>query len=707
MRVLRSFRRSFAPVFLCAGALLVATANGCGGGGGGPGSPPEEEAGTPDATADGMPVQFDDGSVARESSTTDSAAGDATDSSSGGQDSGGADSGEDDASTASDGAGDSESDALASDAENGSDSTSEAGAEAGGVCNRAGAACVLDGGNGLCASGVCAACTDPTSDTACSAAYGDGGASGYICSAGSCVPGNCRTDADCHGGICGLVTAGFCTGCTTDAQCQSDSSYGAVSICDTASQKCVLSACTTVGAACSNSGDVCCPGANGNACVPGNCCSDTQCSGAKPACNTTTNTCAACDALGASATYVVVDPINGKDVAGKGSGTVGGNVEDGACAFRTITFALGNLGGATDVRVVPTGPVGTATNGEQFPITVPAGVTIEGFGGPVTVNEVATGDGSVTGVAFTLATAGSTLSNLIIDGGMGGIHGVRATTGSTVATNLVNVEVRNFAAAGIRVELSGKLTIGSGTNAHNNGTTTTELCGLHVTGQAQATITGGAVPIQFNQNAQHGILVDGNGSVTITGTPGSGTSGSVVANGNMVDGIEITQVTPTLNVINGLVAAGNAEDGARFYGPSSVQVRNSVFVGNTNNGVNILPFGAGANQNSVATMDLGTAGSAGNNTFQSAANPNAFAGLCLNIQTNQSQTLQAQGNLWEAGNGGVPNCGAAGALTENANKTCSGGKDIGGSGLSATLVATSNGIDVAGCTCTGGVTTCK
>jgi hypothetical protein len=226
-----------------------------------------------------------------------------------------------------------------------------------------------------------------------------------------------------------------------------------------------------------------------------------------------------------------------------------------------------------------------------------------------------------------------------------------------------------------------------------------------VTGQAQAVITGGALPIQFNQNTQNGILVDGAGSVTITGTP-SGTTGSVVANDNMVDGIEIHQTVAVANTITGLVAVGNAEDGARFYGASSIQVRGSVFLGNTNNGVNILPEGAGANENSVAAIDLGTAASAGGNEFQSATSPNAFAGICLNIGTGAMQTLQAQGNIWEAGDGGVLNCGTAGTLTENAGKGCSAGVDIGGSGLSATVTATSNGIDVAACACAGN-TTCK
>jgi parallel beta helix pectate lyase-like protein len=515
------------------------------------------------------------------------------------------------------------------------------------------------------------------------------------------------------------VTAQFCGECTTDAECQSDATYGASTICDTVSKTCVSSTCTTVGSACDNPHDVCCPGGNGNRCISGDCCSDAQCSGSNPVCNTNDNTCAACDGLAAGATFVVVDPVHGRDVAGNGRGTVGGNVEDGACGFKTIAFAVGNLGrgldggptSVTSVHVLPTGAVSAATNDEQFPITVPAGLTIEGVGGPVTVNEAAAGDGLSTGVAFTLAAGGSTLSNLVIDGAMTGVHGIRATTGSTPSTNLINVEVRHFNAAGIRVELSGRLTINSGTNVHDNGlASATEPCGLHVTGQAQAFIVGGTLPIQFNQNAANGILVDGEGSITVSGIPGAGTSGSVVANANLVDGIEIRQTVQAANTIEGLVAAGNGQDGVRLLGGSSVEVRGSVFVGNTGNGVDIEPEGAGANTDLVSDIDLGTAASPGNNVFQSTANPNA-AGICLNIDPGKSQTLQAQGNIWEGPDGGVLDCvtatdaGTVGTLTENTgttSKQCSGGVDIGGSGLSATVSVTSNGISVASCKCTTG-----
>ena len=80
-----------------------------------------------------------------------------------------------------------------------------------------------------------------------------------------------------------------------------------------------------------NTGDFCCI----SSCMPGNCCSNTDCAnnplfGAGYAC--TGNTCSHCDAI-ASNTYYV-DPVNGDDVAATGSGKSGGATV-GACSFKT------------------------------------------------------------------------------------------------------------------------------------------------------------------------------------------------------------------------------------------------------------------------------------------------------------------------------------------------------------------------------------
>jgi hypothetical protein len=451
-------------------------------------------------------------------------------------------------------------------------------------------------------------------------------------------------------------------------------------------------------------------------CVPGNCHTSANCSGGTRAC--VGNTCAACDAPNGA--MVVVDPVNGVDSANRGSGAAGGGTAAGICAFKTIGYAVGHLGGATVVNVLPTGTVSVATNGEAFPIVVPANVTIKGSGGTVTVRDVATNSG---GVAFNLASSGSSLSNLLINGGTTGVHGVVVATGA--ASTIGGVEVTGFAAAGVRAE-GGALTITAGTNIHDNGQGTSgELSGLHVLNDAQVTITGTGAPIQFNNNGQNGILVDGTGAakLTVTGTPSSATAGTVVANNNGIDGVEIAQTgaSPSLVTLTGLVATSNTQDGLRVFGGSNVRVRGSMLLGNAQDGVNVAtsPGAAPAPKpDDVSEIDLGTntTTNAGNNVFQSSSTPNGFAGVCLNITRDLNQTLNAQGNTWieagDAGGASIDCASVAGTLTEATavapSRPCAGGVDIGGTGLSAPTITpgTSNAVSVQKCTC-GATATCQ
>ena len=420
---------------------------------------------------------------------------------------------------------------------------------------------------------------------------------------------------------------------------------------------------------------------------------------------------AATDAAACAApdgTMVVVDPVNGVDSATNGSGVAAGAVTAGSCAFKTITYALAHLKTATIVNVLTTGTVSVATNGETFPISVPANVTVQGSGGAAIISDVS--NDATAGVAFTLSSAGSALSSLIIDGASGAtntaVHGIVATAGAT--STLGDVEVRNFSAAGIRAE-AGTLSITSGTNSHNNGLGgAADLSGLHILGSGHVTVTGGATPIQFSHNGQSGILISGNGTATLTlvGTPGTGTAGSVVANNNTVDGVEINQTgaIPQLIKITGLVAASNTKDGLRVFGGSNVQVRGSVFISNADNGVNVeTANGAGARDNNVSNIDLGTdvTTHAGNNVFQSVSLPNNSAGVCLNIALNRTQALNAEGNTWIASGASVNCASTAALLTEGTGKACAGGVDIGGSGLNpTTITGSSNGVNAQSCTCT-------
>jgi hypothetical protein len=66
----------------------------------------------------------------------------------------------------------------------------------------------------LCVGGQCLACNDPADDKNCTNAYGNG--SPYLCLAGACSPGECRTTADCASlgkpkDLCG--TSNFCGAC--------------------------------------------------------------------------------------------------------------------------------------------------------------------------------------------------------------------------------------------------------------------------------------------------------------------------------------------------------------------------------------------------------------------------------------------------------------------------------------------------------------
>jgi hypothetical protein len=759
-------------VWLAAGvlsSLSLASANGCGGSAATISGPYGDDAG--DATADGAsggssggpgdasnPIDALSEVAASSSSGSDSGrdSSGSSSSSSGGGDSGadsgssssgssgGADSSADSnadssgTSTSSSGGGDSGADSRAdsgadsggsSSSSGGGDSGSDATFEAGPPCAPNGSACALGSISGICIGGACFACTAEGAtgpSPGCSAAYGDTGSSGYLCIAsGSCVPGDCTSDTDCSGGICGLTRAKFCGGCTTDTQCHADAHYGAATICNTTSHTCVSSSCATAGTVCANPADICC-GA-GPACTPGNCCSNAQCSAtvATPACNPATDRCIACDAVGASATAVLVDPLNGIDVATNGSGTAAGQ-PNGACAFRTIGYALTQLGASTTtVNVLPTGPVSVAGNGETFPIDVSeSNIAITGSTGTPLVNDV--GTDSTTGVAFALTGDGASLSNLIIDGAVtsaGGAtptatHGIVVGSGSTLATAISNVVVRNFTRAGIRVGDSGIVSIGPGTNVHDNGSAgTTGASGLYVSGSGMAVVTGNAAgaAIAFNANAENGILVDNGGSVTITG---DGAGGSVQAEQNGIDGLEIRQsiASPPNNTITGFLAVNNVHDGARLYAASAATIRGSIFLGNTDNGIQVLPIttaATAAGNNDISSIDLGTGAGAGENDLQDTAAPNGGAGVCVSLAQGQGQVLAAEGNKWVSSGGAAADvdCSTTAATlsegasgTVNSGRACLGGVDIGGAGLGGSTAM--NGVDVTMCTCAAG-TTCQ
>jgi hypothetical protein len=536
---------------------------------------------------------------------------------------------------------------------------------------------------GLVSAQQCSSCT---SDAECTGSGGYG--AGYLCIAGGCVAANCRSDGDCPTGqICGLNSPNVCAACSTDTQCQNASGYGPAFVCDSSSSRCVSNACTPNNQPCSsNSADFCCAGT----CTSGNCCAPSDCAsfGNNYAC--VNHACTQCPQATNNTFYV--DPVGGSDAAGTGDHTTTG------CAFKSLSRALAVIGSSanpgTSVLVLNTGTLSTLTNGENFPIDVPANVIVSGSGGRPLILVPANTNG------FLLRASHAGLANLTIDGqNQTAAFGVYVSAGSDSTTSVASLDVQNMGRDGIRVANSGVLTIQGGVNSTHNGSSGTPADGLNVGGQAHATIDpSGGDPIHFDQNTAHGIYVNGTGSIQLTGTPGSPGSGTVTTNGNVAAGLWIEQ-TPTLspptNLITGLVAWANLANGVRIVAGSAATMRNSVMLANGSNGLIVSTnVNGGTRNNDTSKIDLGTSAgpSYGGNTFQASlgSNPNSGAGLCLSIDRTAGSVLNAAGNIFA----GPKNC-ASSSATLTKNSRCSGSVDYsvrsGGGG------ATTNSIVVSMC----------
>jgi hypothetical protein len=599
------------------------------------------------------------------------------------------------------GTGTTESGADASDAGTASDA-----ADGATSCGADNTACTNAGTNGLCETNVCSSCVDTTDDAHCSAAYGDGGSAGYLCLAGTCSPGNCRTDADCTqagagGPLCGVTTANLCGKCTSDSECAGNSS-GA--FCNTTTGACVAGTCTGTGAnppvVCAfNTADICCttacqPGAPAGAksCCPGTA-GDTYCAGQLGGSATCANgTCSSC-AAGPSNAYTV-DPVHGSDTAGNGNGT------PATCAFATITRALqviGN-GAAFAITVTVIGPATVAT-GETFPISVPQNVSIVTSGGAITVN-VPQGRAGFVLNAPNASVAGSAAAPLTVSGqGNKANFGVTASSANSTGTSISNLTLASFGTAGILVQNGGVLSIGAGVTSTGNPD------GLHVTNTGQVTISvppGAAT--HFDTNTVHGILVDANGSIALTGAVTSAAvppTGTVTTNHNTAAGIWVEQTpgSAAQNTITGLVSYANAGNGIRFVGGSNVKLRASVSLGNAASGVIVSAgMGAAAAANDIGNIDLGdpadAGGSLGENTVQAPLGngENGNAGICLAMRANAG-TLLAAGNAFA-----TANCATtAGAVTLN-DKGCGNVAACTGNVCDIGYSGAGNDIDVSLCT---------
>lgn len=360
---------------------------------------------------------------------------------------------------------------------------------------------------------------------------------------------------------------------------------------------------------------------------------------------------------------------------------------------------LGNSLPSSVQVLVKAGTTASATTGETFPIMVPKNVVImtDDTANPATVS-VSAGK-----VGFTLTSPASGLAYLIIDGaGNSATSGIVAVTGTDTTTTLDHLTVRNFLSNGIVVRNSsgatagGVLSIGAGVVSTGNGTTSNRASGLYVTDQGSAFINvpAGQDPAVFDSNTDHGITVVGKGAVTVTGVPGTGGSGTVIAKQNTYAGVWIEQTpgagTP-LVTLDGIVSWANTNgNGIRVFAGSNVKVRRCYLLANAIAGVYVTQYAQGSTiSNDISKIDLGTTTDWGKNVVQASAgsNPNIGGGICLSIAPNAGMTLNAAGNTFS----GPRDCSTSspGAITRNS--TCTQAIDI---GLPA---GGSNSIDTSNC----------
>ena len=576
------------------------------------------------------------------------------------------------------------------------------------------------------ACGACGGASTAAADAQCTSDPHYGASD--ICYQGVCSPGNCHAVSnDCTGVnsglICGATTTNVCGACTSDGQCKSDSFYGNStnsSICNTApgdanQGHCVTAACSVSGACGANGGDFCC----GGLCTAGNCCADADCGAIGTAC--VNNTCSACNAV--SGNKFLVDPVNGNDMTGTGSGFSGSTAAPG-CAFKTIARAITVIGATppAGTKIVLVGTLGVTTTitsaTETLPIILPANVTLTTQGGPIKITLLTTAAGNPAGLRFRNNNSGVTsdaLAPLTLDGN-GNVGGVGIQVDPTVATNTAsvsNVTITNPGGDGIRVN-TGVLNIGAGVVVTGSLTDGLRVQGtiaggaVTVPGVANINVPAGQAQTLFSGNASHGIEVTTGGSVNITGVPGApipSGNGTVVATANGQAGLRINQTAGTTGLatssINGLVSWFNTNYGARLFTGSQVKIRNSIFLANVQYGVLVSTAAAGtAAGEDVTTLDLGKAGDFGKNYLQEplgTLGPNAGGGICLNLSAYTgvgmlTETLPAEGNFMVSSSGTTSvDCSSS---TATISKGTCGGLHSAGVNVAGNITSA---IDFAGC----------
>jgi hypothetical protein len=542
-------------------------------------------------------------------------------------------------------------------------------ADAGPSCT-SGMPCTFGGGNGLCVSGACVACTDPTSDSTCVAVYG----AGNKCISGTCVVAACRTSADCGGLPC-LGNHQCAAACTSDASCPVGQ------ICDTSGDstmgQCVANSCAnTTGTACSqNASDLCCSGTCSNLdCCPGASCTVPG-----------TATTGTCDADGRCITASCPSPsptVRYVDPSAAGTNGFNGSL---TCPYKLILPALQDLASGGTVIVKS----GASFNNVTAARIVPAGVTIAGSDSSFaacsgTSSDVDCTDSSkwpkinITGNAadgfsfyagsgalrfFTLSGPGATSTTYA------GVWVQDSPSGKGVTVDHVTITgFSNGIAAAHGNTSGGNLTINAGV------TSTSNNYGLSVTDDSVLTIKvdTGKPKTSFDSNAFNGIYIAGNGTTKVSITGPTDTS-LIEANNNGYSGIVFYSTDATPSSLTGVTVSGNGgsttsgqstgKDGLEIQADSHLKVRYCTIANNKHSGVNVHDNGS----DQVQYIDFGTCNSvpcsAGTSVGNNSILNNTQAGICVqstvaqkNHDNNGNAKMPAEGNSFAWANGAQVDC---------------------------------------------------
>jgi len=327
-------------------------------------------------------------------------------------------------------------------------------------------------------------------------------------------------------------------------------------------------------------------------------------------------------------------PTNPAEIWVDKASTAMGATGTSTCPFRTVLEAI-DFANRIDTTSARTIRVRNGIYTETAAIILRKGLTLTGAGVGLTQ---LTGGGpcttSTTGYKCVVRVdGGAILERVSIDAAPNGKHGV--VTGAAEGAFPTVRSTSIFGAGGsccAGILATNGAILGPNIESSNN------AYGLVIWGSQQVKILAGTN--KFDNNSYVGINHEGVGVLSFEG-------GSV---SNNAAGINLGEPVPSVapvHGITGLIAKNNGEYGIRVRGVASAKIRNSTITGSK---IGVIAIHGTSNY-----IDLGTAGSFGNNNFGNSTTKNSHAAVCALFT--RTTPLDATGNTF-------PTCSAPRSLDD-------------------------------------------